>query len=348
MQLDAPGPNAPAPETDAPKSELQAALEALRRLPSAAAPAPPAALVIELPEGDSIDCYELAKRIAEVVEMPSSEADTIGRTRRAINPNTDRALWTLQDKESNTEPDRETPAAVDCGAPRSQENDAGPVRMSPLEDRRLTERVRRMQDFQRRVNRGVLSVFTRAHDASVAVSDSTYMTRSAAEQYLRSCGFQVRDRSAGVQADLTSSPTRAETEITPEVEPREASAAALSEVEPVVVPPKPHAEDSEPTTTTEQISPQASVAVKGKAQAKSSRVARKAQAHQPSEGSRFLRIEEVVTRIGLGRTSVYNRINPLHPDFDPTFPQRIPLGRRAVGFRESDLEQWIAQQQPKK
>lgn len=57
---------------------------------------------------------------------------------------------------------------------------------------------------------------------------------------------------------------------------------------------------------------------------------------------RILRIDEVIAKTGLGRTTIFDYGNPKSPRFDPTFPQRIPLGKRAVGWCEWELETWMA------
>ena len=50
----------------------------------------------------------------------------------------------------------------------------------------------------------------------------------------------------------------------------------------------------------------------------------------------ILRLPEVVSRVGLSRTEIYRRIAR------GTFPRMIELGPRAVGWRESDVDEWIA------
>lgn len=51
--------------------------------------------------------------------------------------------------------------------------------------------------------------------------------------------------------------------------------------------------------------------------------------------SRILRLAEVCQRVGLSRSSVYKFVG------NADFPQPIPLGARAVGFIESEIEEWI-------
>lgn len=50
---------------------------------------------------------------------------------------------------------------------------------------------------------------------------------------------------------------------------------------------------------------------------------------------RILRLPEVAARSGLSRSSIYLRMS------EGSFPRSIPLGPRAVGWLESDLDDWI-------
>lgn len=50
---------------------------------------------------------------------------------------------------------------------------------------------------------------------------------------------------------------------------------------------------------------------------------------------RFLRIDEVINRTGLTRTAIYRQIKCKQ------FPNSVPLGQSAVGWLESEINQWI-------
>ena len=56
---------------------------------------------------------------------------------------------------------------------------------------------------------------------------------------------------------------------------------------------------------------------------------------------RVLRLPAVVARTGLSRSFILAKLNPSHRSFDPHFPKRIRLGIKAVGWVESDLDEWI-------
>ena len=50
---------------------------------------------------------------------------------------------------------------------------------------------------------------------------------------------------------------------------------------------------------------------------------------------RILKLKEVLTRTSLGKTTLYMLIS------NGDFPQQIPLGLRAVGWLESEVDAWI-------
>lgn len=55
-----------------------------------------------------------------------------------------------------------------------------------------------------------------------------------------------------------------------------------------------------------------------------------------SKHSRILRQPAVTDRIGLSRTTIWRRIR------EGEFPVPVRLGKNAVGWLESDVENWIA------
>ena len=52
----------------------------------------------------------------------------------------------------------------------------------------------------------------------------------------------------------------------------------------------------------------------------------------------ILRLPEVKARTGLSRSTIYLRIT------EDNFPTPIPLGGRAVGWIEEEIQSWIEQQ----
>lgn len=50
---------------------------------------------------------------------------------------------------------------------------------------------------------------------------------------------------------------------------------------------------------------------------------------------RFIRMNEVKEKTGLSRTSIWRGIKA------GTFPEPVPLGGRAIGFVEEEVEEWM-------
>lgn len=55
---------------------------------------------------------------------------------------------------------------------------------------------------------------------------------------------------------------------------------------------------------------------------------------QPRE--KILRIEEITKMVGLSRSTIWRM------ETKGTFPARVPLGTRSVGWRSIEIEEWIA------
>ena len=47
-------------------------------------------------------------------------------------------------------------------------------------------------------------------------------------------------------------------------------------------------------------------------------------------------------QLGIAVSTLYDWTTPSSPRFDPDFPKKIRLGRRAVGFDPADVESWLA------
>lgn len=56
----------------------------------------------------------------------------------------------------------------------------------------------------------------------------------------------------------------------------------------------------------------------------------------------YLRIKQVIERTGLSRSTIYNKMNPKHSQYDSSFPLSIKLGLRATAWAESDLNTWLS------
>ena len=58
---------------------------------------------------------------------------------------------------------------------------------------------------------------------------------------------------------------------------------------------------------------------------------------------RILRLKQLAERIGLGRSTIYDRMDVQSPRYDATFPKPIKLGAAAIGWIDSDITAWIEQ-----
>ena len=64
-------------------------------------------------------------------------------------------------------------------------------------------------------------------------------------------------------------------------------------------------------------------------------------APSPSLPSRILRLRSVVDLVGLSRSTIYKRVS------EGKFPKPLSLGGHAVGWRESEVQEWLATLKPK-
>lgn len=65
--------------------------------------------------------------------------------------------------------------------------------------------------------------------------------------------------------------------------------------------------------------------------------------HDLNSDVKILRLKNLCVRIGLGRSTIYDRINTKSPRYDKTFPRPIKLGATAIGWIESEVVAWIQQ-----
>ncbi|MDI1269460.1 MAG: AlpA family phage regulatory protein [Polaromonas sp.] len=62
---------------------------------------------------------------------------------------------------------------------------------------------------------------------------------------------------------------------------------------------------------------------------------------QNPDSNRIVRLDEVIDRTGLSRSTIYDKMDPKSPRHDRTFPPRVKLGLSAIGWEESALDSWI-------
>lgn len=57
--------------------------------------------------------------------------------------------------------------------------------------------------------------------------------------------------------------------------------------------------------------------------------------------NQILRLKQVIELCGIGRSTVYEKINPKSKRYDESFPRPIKLSLSAVGWFEQDLIDWL-------
>ena len=55
----------------------------------------------------------------------------------------------------------------------------------------------------------------------------------------------------------------------------------------------------------------------------------------------ILRRQQVQSRTGLARTTIYDKLDVKSGRHDPSFPRQIKIGSNSVGWLESEIEAWI-------
>ena len=62
---------------------------------------------------------------------------------------------------------------------------------------------------------------------------------------------------------------------------------------------------------------------------------------EPKKAMQILRMTEVTRRVGLSKSTIYDRINPKSSRYDNTFPKPIKIGLSAIGWLDEHINGWI-------
>ncbi|MNT34220.1 Prophage CP4-57 regulatory protein (AlpA) [compost metagenome] len=57
---------------------------------------------------------------------------------------------------------------------------------------------------------------------------------------------------------------------------------------------------------------------------------------------KVLRIKDLISKVGMARSTIYDRFNPKSPRYDSSFPKTIKLGLSAIGWLEHEVDAWLA------
>lgn len=63
-----------------------------------------------------------------------------------------------------------------------------------------------------------------------------------------------------------------------------------------------------------------------------------------NENVNIVRRRQLEARVGLSRSTIYDRINPQSPRYDASFPKPIRLGGAAVGWLAHEVDAWVQAQ----
>ncbi|WP_373924607.1 helix-turn-helix transcriptional regulator [Duganella sp. BK701] len=55
----------------------------------------------------------------------------------------------------------------------------------------------------------------------------------------------------------------------------------------------------------------------------------------------MLRCKQLMARLSLSRSTIYDKLSKSSPRFDPSFPRPINLGPHAVGWVEAEVDAWL-------
>ena len=53
---------------------------------------------------------------------------------------------------------------------------------------------------------------------------------------------------------------------------------------------------------------------------------------------KVLRIKDLIAKIGIARSTIYDWMNPKSPRYDETFPKSFKIGQSSIGWFEHDVD----------
>lgn len=56
---------------------------------------------------------------------------------------------------------------------------------------------------------------------------------------------------------------------------------------------------------------------------------------------KILRIKQLTEKLSIGKSTIYDWLNPKSPRYDETFPKPIKLGGNAVGWICAHVDEWV-------
>lgn len=59
---------------------------------------------------------------------------------------------------------------------------------------------------------------------------------------------------------------------------------------------------------------------------------------------RILRIADLAEKLSIGKSTIYDWLNPKSPRYDPNFPKPIRLGASSIGWLSNLVDEWLLNQ----
>ncbi|WP_447832297.1 helix-turn-helix transcriptional regulator [Aeromonas salmonicida] len=56
---------------------------------------------------------------------------------------------------------------------------------------------------------------------------------------------------------------------------------------------------------------------------------------------KVLRIKDLINKLGMARSTIYDWLNPKSPRHDETFPKPFKIGKASIGWFEHDIDGWL-------
>lgn len=57
---------------------------------------------------------------------------------------------------------------------------------------------------------------------------------------------------------------------------------------------------------------------------------------------RVLRLKDMIKKLGIARSTIYDWTNPKSPRYDATFPRSFKIGQHSIGWLEHQVDEWLA------
>ena len=60
-----------------------------------------------------------------------------------------------------------------------------------------------------------------------------------------------------------------------------------------------------------------------------------------NDGFKLVRLSELIELIRLGRSTIYDKMDPKSKRYDATFPRPVKIGVSAIAWRLTEIQIWV-------